>query len=104
MNWRRYARIIAGPNGQIVYLVVLITALCATVIACDKVDLATEAIGRAKAITTDVEERFIETKEELTGKAKEINKKIRKDIGMTARKYKGGKTPSDQERKEWYEE
>jgi hypothetical protein len=81
---------IAGPNGQVVYLVVLSTALCATVIACDRVDLAGEAMGRARAITTDVEERLIETKAELTDKAKEINKTIRRDIGMAARKYRDG--------------
>ncbi len=91
MNWRKYARKIAGPNSQVVYLVILITALCATEIACDRVDLATEAIDKAKAITTDVGEKFVETKEELADKAKEIDKRIRRDIGMAARKYRSGK-------------
>lgn len=91
MNWRRYIRPITGPNGQVVYLVVLITALCATEIACDRVDLATEAIDTAKAITTDVGEKLVETKEELADKAKEIDKKIRRDIAIAARKYRSGK-------------
>ncbi len=93
MNWRKYTRRMAGANGQIVYLVVLGMALCATVIACDNIELATETINRAEEIKTHVEKRFSETKDELTGKAEEIKEKIREDIRMAVPKDTSDRTP-----------
>lgn len=67
---------------------------------CEKVDQAFEAVDKAKAIKTDVEKKFNDTKKDLTGKAEEITQKISKDLPVVPLKEGKEKKSSDHEGKQ----
>jgi hypothetical protein len=62
-------------------LPIVLTVAFFGVVGCEKVDQAFEAVEKAKALKTDIEQTADRMKKELTGKAEEIRGKALNELG-----------------------
>ncbi len=60
---------------------VIFLVICLSILGCERVDQAFEAVEKAKTLKGDIEKTANQVKKDLTGKAEEIKEKALKEVG-----------------------